>query len=278
MRDIDKSFWRQGEHDIHFVTQLVQKACNAGRWCWSAEQPETLLAPCEHAWWMVSWLRYLHKFNLGDSAETRRLKDVKRQWLFHTDGLVEDWVEDESPVDVDADATSPARAPSLSQDVWHGAVELLEDTPKTPADGDNFTLTDAAGTTSTLPLAPPPPATPFAEGVRSRLSAVDGEPHTLSFPYECLVSLVGRKDEKQEQGVSWLLAKSRNAFTAQHRQTLALWGFPPEHASTCILVPALWQDVEPRALAATFSQEDLPTNEAQRRSVSLFRPPQQHLP
>lgn len=272
----DKTFWRADDHDVHFMTQLVLQNCAAGRWQWQLEQPETLRALCERAWWLMSWLRYIHKFNMGASIESLRQKDVKQQWLFYLGTLIENYAELVPTDSTGEEAAATSRngsTSSTSSYVWHDAFEFpSEVSTDLPSDAAASTTAQTSPTLTGCGAAPPFTASAVAV---TRLSAADTKDGKLSFPYTHTVPLVGRGTTKQQQGISWLLAKSRDAFAEHYRQTLAQWGFSPDHDGTCILLPAAWQDVDPQELIDNITTQDMPTSESEGRSVSPPRLPPQ---
>jgi len=75
-------------------------------------------------------------------------------------------------------------------------------------------------------------------------------PETPSYP-----PLLSRSIPGQIKGLEWMTMAGRTRFEFQEAQLLSQWGVTSNYKSTCILVPQIWSDVNPLALARDFNHD-----------------------
>lgn len=78
---VDKTRWTEDDHEVRFITRLVMAGRAEGR-CWQTlQQHEHLEMLCFKAVWLVSWLRWVHRFSLGAGRDMERVRRRKAEWL-----------------------------------------------------------------------------------------------------------------------------------------------------------------------------------------------------
>jgi hypothetical protein len=81
-----------------------------------------------------------------------------------------------------------------------------------------------------------------------------------------------RKTPGQLQGIFWMTVSGRVNFERKQTTKLAAWGVRPEHQDTCILIPDIWNAVDPRDIVMDFEYKSCPPDGGQRLvSASLPR-------
>ncbi|OCT49602.1 hypothetical protein CLCR_06755 [Cladophialophora carrionii] len=78
--DMDKSAWTSDDHEIRFVVRVTIDSQRPPVGWPVVGSPPTLSARCRRSFWLLNWLRFIHKPGVGKSVGASRVLRKKQEW------------------------------------------------------------------------------------------------------------------------------------------------------------------------------------------------------
>ena len=260
---LDKSSWTADDHDVRFIVRLSSQA-DEGPWKYLLG-PHRVRQLCERAFWLMLWLRWLHKPSGGVGLEASRLRRRKEEWLSLLPmDREQQTVVASSPLQEPMSGLPTSLSPSRSPGAPCSSRQLVPQPQVAPEyanmqtslclsedeAGDFEDLADVqeqdARTATFPPLGVPGPSQPSTH-----------------------LKVVKSKTRNQQRGLFWLTEEAWNAFQNQQSMRLSSWGVDREHVGTCILVPEAWALANPRDLLQSFNLVDCIRDETDEQRLHL---------
>jgi hypothetical protein len=247
---VDKRGWTLLDHDVRFVAQLSSN--------WMALDPESQLNyRCRQGYLLQRWLRMIYRSakNITQTGTGKRWYP----WLLMLFGTL----ENTSSAPLTPMATShepstpssrePATITSLSPESIPVSLASLEPTVRDPSDAASAVApvprrhpTEFPGSSLRLSSDANPAPTTAAisrpRGHHEQLALWD-LPELPSYP-----ASVSKVHALQPFAVEWLLESGRDQFMRRQERLLSSWGVAPDHAASCVLIPADWGETSAKDL------------------------------
>lgn len=250
----DKSGWSEDQHDLRFMIRIVRDALLHDE-SWAALGRHDTLPLCCRALLLMRWMRYLYQVSAGSSKEAERERHKKKGWLIFLD---------------DARARVCPRATNDSSrevaQTGHGGEPGAADEGYLVVSARRHL--EAAERQSQVGGLPDSDAEPVPQ------RGVQGEEDLAMAPPDRPVLMKGQNEpitlgprpspaptQTEQDYFAWSSALAHTTFLSRQTQMLARWGVTPEYKSTCILVPADWESVDPLELMEHLSVNPFPTQE-----------------
>ncbi|KAI1610410.1 hypothetical protein EDD36DRAFT_325253 [Exophiala viscosa] len=244
--DVDKHGWGPDEHDLRFMMRVCINATNGGGPWSHLGHEDHRRALCDRAFWLMSWLRWLHKPSGGEGAESHRERRFKAEWLSEL-GTLE-------------------QHPSYTSGDTHGSIvasaspaqtsELPGSPPKSVHIQPEVSITDTGQGPYTVRTRPEVQGRLYSSGAakpRSPPPSVSSSPSGSLAPEP---EARRRPRKQQQRGLYWLGEDAWRAFGNAQAKRLQGWGVNVEHTGTCVLVPDAWANAVPLDLLESFDVAD----------------------
>ncbi|KAL2405719.1 hypothetical protein ABEF95_001500 [Exophiala dermatitidis] len=206
---VDKTAWTVTDYQVRFIVRVAVEVANGGDWPDVLGTSNQWKVLCQRAFWLLNWLRFIHKAGNGKGKESIRLARKKQEWLSLLQVSLQRlvncrhrtrWPESEAGddagnVDMEIWRTRSAQPPA---DVEEEGEEHRYKTAAVASLSDGESVVQ----TPTPPLAP--------------AGATNRTDDTPIPKYRMPLS----RDKDQQKGVSWLTQHMRTIFTNNLRRRL----------------------------------------------------------
>jgi hypothetical protein len=257
-----KDNWGDAQHHIWFLVQLVSGGRASGHWTMDLDA-QTL---CIKAYRVAAWLRHIPRANTSTGQIGELHMEHRDRWVqllrdayFHRTR--------QSTERKKMDAVIETSSPRVSRDTNVKGHFRLSSIERGKSDRDGIEKRDRPSMDTATRTSSPRISRDITIKDQSRASSIErgesegdgmkkrGRPSQPSLTGSSPFPSQATSKDELTRGLSWLTLAAKETFENHQRLLLSRWGVAVEHDTTCVQVPSIWENVDPRALMASANPE-----------------------
>ncbi|KAK5061411.1 hypothetical protein LTR84_007953 [Exophiala bonariae] len=245
---VNKEGWDVNDHEIRFITRLAIEGRQSGR-CWEDTAQDTnnpWNIVCRRAFWVMSWIRWIHKPTLGTSDSMQTVLKTKLEWRAFIQSACD-------RLGAQPHSTRWETVDEIA--IQTSAVAEVAEVAALETSGDEQPALSATHVQSF-------PTAPVAEHHEQEIRPTDGQTtavvkvdlESFKFPMS--------PTKNQQKGVYFIQEGGLRSFNNYTDRLLRRWGVGRAHAGTCVILPAHWVGLAPLDVMDQFEPAWCPVDES----------------